>query len=254
MFGDDISLSYLLTSFTLDECIKNTFISAITWVYFHELGHLSQEHGIYRFKQDELNIISEVKDTNNDELTQEESIIYHATELAADYYSTVTCVCELVRQFSKSEWKVAISFLMTGLPIVLFHFHGTAFEKEQEEPKGSHPYPLTRLELMAPLTYEFLSIVNTDERVEYVNLCGYSVFSVSLFWLRKVHFEPEYVSHYILHGISNRKDILNYLKFIIPAWDSVEPSIRGMYHYGSDIHLLKFSDHLRGSVLNSSPI
>ncbi len=33
---------------SLEDCKKNMFISGITWLFFHELGHLVQEHGKVR--------------------------------------------------------------------------------------------------------------------------------------------------------------------------------------------------------------
>ena len=45
VYGDREKLP---TCFEEDEHVKNIFVAAITWVFFHELGHLMQEHGVIR--------------------------------------------------------------------------------------------------------------------------------------------------------------------------------------------------------------
>ncbi|MFP1914362.1 hypothetical protein ACLEEZ_02175 [Lonsdalea quercina] len=196
-----------------DVCIQNTFISAITWIYFHEFGHLSQEHGRIRglYTDNKTNIISELFIAGDSEFTSRKSALWHATEIAADYFATTMCVLELCRKFDSSELDRAINFLFTGLSIVLFRFQGSYFYVKQQAPSGSHPNPLTRLELMSPLIFEILSRPNTEDRHKLVNICGLSVYSVSLFWTRKIYSEPEYPKHFILEGIVNKDDILHYL-------------------------------------------
>lgn len=230
--------------------IKNTFISAISWVYFHELGHLSQDHGRIRglYADNEMNIISEMFIDGGSELTSNKSTLWHATELAADFFSTTMCVAELYRQFDSSNIYAAINFLSIGLPIVLFRLQGSSFYVEQEAPAGSHPNPLTRLELMAPLIYEVLSSPNTEERQKLVHICGVSVYRVSLFWTRKIYNKPEYPEHFVLHGVSNKDDILQYLGHVIPVWDEISKDINDNFNFGSKRMILQFSNSLRSRV------
>lgn len=250
MWTESEHFNKMLSLTSENNCIQNTFISSITWVYFHELGHLSQDHGRIRglYSDNEINIMSEMFIDGGSELTSYKSTLWHATELAADFFSTTLCVYELCRHFNSSNIYAAINFLSIGLPIVLFRLQGSSFYVEQGAPAGSHPNPLTRLELMAPLIYEVLSSPNTEERRKLVHICGVSVYSVSLFWTRSIYNEPIYQDHFMLHGIVNKDDILQYLGYIIPVWDEISKDINDNFNFGPKRMVLEFSDNLRSSV------
>lgn len=48
-FQDDPVYDELLPSeFSKEDYRKNMFLSGLTWVFFHEIGHLNQEHGVLR--------------------------------------------------------------------------------------------------------------------------------------------------------------------------------------------------------------
>lgn len=238
-----------------NDCIKNVFISAISWVYFHEFGHLSQEHGRIRglHKGNRINVITEMYVTGDSTLSPQDSAVWHLTELAADYFATIMCVNEIRRHFGPSEVEQAITYLTIGLPLVLFRFQNTSFYINQDPPSGTHPNPLTRLEVISPLIYEFLSEKNTDERKIIVNLCGVSTFSVSLFWTRIVYKEPKYPHHFILSGIVNRNDILEYLSHLIPVWDNISKEVHNSFTFAPKFFIITFTNELRKHVKMATP-
>ena len=82
--------------------IKNMFIGALTWVLFHELGHLTQEHGYIRLKFGGIGVNTHIEDCESDgsqPLNGKAAIISHATEFAADVEAINWCIVELVRHF-----------------------------------------------------------------------------------------------------------------------------------------------------------
>ncbi|WP_367144340.1 hypothetical protein [Pantoea stewartii] len=108
------------------ECAKNIFLAGLTWVYFHELGHLTQGHSLIRERYgSSMNIISELHSNEISFKDNNASAIWHVTEIAADYFSTCMCVAEITRQLKKREnYAVHIIFLTCGISLMLHRFQG----------------------------------------------------------------------------------------------------------------------------------
>lgn len=87
---------------TRPDSIKNIFIGAFTFVIFHELGHLIQEHGYIRKKFGDIGTNTHIEDCESDgehPLTGMAAIISHVTEFAADVEAVNWCIVELMRHF-----------------------------------------------------------------------------------------------------------------------------------------------------------
>jgi len=88
------------------DSIRNMFIGALTWVFFHEMGHLMQEHGHIRAKfgsQCSEVLIEDCEAVGSRILGPTESLISHVTEFAADVEAVQWCTQELVRHFLPEE-------------------------------------------------------------------------------------------------------------------------------------------------------
>jgi hypothetical protein len=80
-------------SFTREDFQNNFLAAALTWVFAHEIGHLTQEHGYIRSKfgntgEANLEIHECEVMSSSASLSPATSAIYHATELAADFEAT----------------------------------------------------------------------------------------------------------------------------------------------------------------------
>lgn len=237
---------------------KNMFIAAITWVYFHELGHLTQEHGYIRSQK--LNVgtklIEECYAQGGDLIKGEASALYHATEMAADFEAINFCLGELVRHFKGEDLKASIYLFICGISCVLYRFHGNKSLALDSEPIGTHPNPLVRLENVIPQIYEFLSIPELHSHIGVelnrkmmLELCNQASSAAGLFWLRRLNTSLDKPEDYFLTGNLNRANGKSYMRAIIGAWDEVEPTVRDLRRFGSSFGVLRFSTHTRQSVV-----
>ncbi|MGV2880582.1 hypothetical protein [Pantoea vagans] len=254
LWGDKAQLSELLTLATKEQAIQNIYMAAITWVYFHELGHLDQEHGVIRYNKSShfSSTLVECDVQNKETMTGEKSALWHVTEIAADFYATTTCVTEIMRHFTDlKDARIAANYLVSAIAIVLHRFNGDNSFEEQSIPIGSHPKPFVRLELALPVIFERLSVPDSDERKQLINTGGRSAMSVSLYWLR-VHTKFDGIpDHYFIEGMLTRPGVADYLKIIISKWDEIEPKVMSLNRFGKGWQILRFSTALRERLENN---
>ena len=153
---------------------RNSYLSALTWVFFHELGHLKQGH---------LNItppnlahqFSESYSLSKNNLAADQSALSHCLELAADCFATMHVSDELLRHFFKepSELEKAIASFFIGISVAIYTFTDSDFEAIPQHPEGSHPPPILRLEMMLPRAVEYFSylkVLNGYTKEKYYDL------------------------------------------------------------------------------------
>lgn len=252
-------LEMLPSIFSTEARITNMFIGAITWVFFHELGHLKQEHGYIRSKfigTDSLSI-QECYIDSSEQISSKASAIFHATEMAADFEAINSCISELIRHFKGKDLKAAIYLFVCGVSCVLYRFHGANSLIIDENPNGSHPNPIVRLENIIPQIYEFLSIPELHEHIEIelprkiiLELCNQAAVASGVFWLRNNTDQPDIPENYFLMGNLNRPMGKNYLSEIINVWDEIEPTIKSIRRFGTCFGILRFSKQTRDALKN----
>ena len=262
LFQDDAQpLNLLATHFSKEAYTSNMFIGAITWIFFHELGHLNQEHGYIRnvLNGTTISSIHECNINTKKLIKGKESAISHVTELAADFEAVHFCILELIRQFKGDNLKPSIFIFMCGISCVLYRFHGANPFIKEEVPIGSHPNPLIRLENMVPQIYEYLSIpalhkvINIElSRESLVKMCQTASTTVGLFWLKINYIKPKISDIFFLMGPLNRPGMISYLSIIIKTWDEIEPTIKTVRRTGTKLGLLNFTEELR-TLLNNIP-
>lgn len=252
-------IEMLPSIFTSEAHRKNIFIAAITWVFFHELGHLKQEHGYIRskFLNYQVDLISECNIEDSRLIEGKAAAIYHVTEMAADFEAVDTCISELIRHFSGEDLKAAIYLFVCGVSSTLYRFHGDKSLILDNVPEGSHPNPLTRLENIIPQIYEFLSISDLHQHIGIVldrkrilGICNQAATAAGLFWLRCRTEKPEIPDNYFLMGNLNRANGKEYLCKIVETWDEIEPEIKALRRFGHYYGVLQFSQHTRDSIFS----
>lgn len=243
-----------------EHCCKNMFISGITWILFHELGHLLQEHGHIRSLYDcnEGNKIVDCAANDsetNTKLSGKASAVSHVTEMAADYYAIVSCLRALLHHFEGDELKSEVRCFSSVLALVLYRFHGCSSYIPTEAPEGSHPPPLIRLEQTAPLIFELYSKLTSIKRLDLINITSWSSYTVGLFWLRKNNqMNPELPDDFFLAGSLQRPGMVRYHKVMIDTWDEIKPIIDSVKRIDDHFSELQFSDEYRKKLTSLKSI
>jgi hypothetical protein len=238
---------------------KQMFISGITWIFYHELGHLIQEHGYIRThynchaSTDIVDCAS--NDIENDSvLSGKPSAVSHVTEMAADYYATVSCLLALLMHFEGDELEAETRSFTSALALVLYRFHGINPYERTETPKGTHPQPLFRLEQTMPLLFELYSMIDlanekkfTLNRLDLVNITSWSSFTAGIFWLRKGT-QKVIPEDFMISGSLQRPGMVEYHRAMVDIWDEIKPEIDRIKRHGNPYAELQFSDQYRNTL------
>jgi hypothetical protein len=251
-------IDYLPAKFPLEARITNTFIAAITWVYFHELGHLSQEHGFFRDRLGgkRSSRISEMTDESGlENQSGEGPNVFHATELAADYFSVSICRLELMNHFKGEDLEEAIHFYTCGISCALYRFNVKKPYMLDEFPVGSHPMPIVRLENILPMIYEYFDSEPIRSygdikmsRRGLVYSCNRAASTVGLFWNREHMLYPNLVNDLLIQGILQRENLRLYMRVIIDTWDNIREEVMQLDRFAIQDSLLFFTDIFRTIV------
>jgi len=247
--------------------IRNMFIGALTWVFFHEIGHLTQEHGYIRKKFGGRKLETRIEDCESDgssELGARASLISHVTEFAADVEAVQWCIQELYRHFlpekgngtehDLKEFQSNLFLMVAGISCALYRFNGDRAVDPTEHPVGSHPTPVRRLEVCLPNVYEKLDFggigheVHRLNRSELVYICTGAADSAGFFWLRRQAVGNEIPAHFLTKGLLRDPFKASYWAAIIRAWDEMEPEIRKIRRFGSPIGVLSFTSEFRSQI------
>jgi hypothetical protein len=249
----------LNTVITEEESVRAMFISGITWIFFHEVGHLIQEHGhirqFYRGSKD-TNIVDSPTQVNDEKQQVEgfEAAVSHVTEFAADFYATVSCLRGLHHNFTNiEEFEETLRSFAAVIALIFYRFHGTTDYTPEKIPVGSHPKPLIRLEQNAPIffefiTPEFLNHRNSKlDRLSIINMTSWASITIGLFWLRK-HYQKIIPVDFFLSGSFQRPGMIEYHQVIIATWDEIKPVIDSVKRIDDYYSELKFSDEYREKI------
>ncbi|WP_369050622.1 hypothetical protein [Burkholderia gladioli] len=262
----------LPTCFNDEEHVKNMFVAAITWVYFHEISHLMQEHGVIRDefgpRDDGAKKTTDVHDfeaAQDKLIVGREALVSHVTELAADFEATNFYVIELLRHVrhpdfvddeARPEVFSGLIYLMVcGLSLVFFRFNGNQPILPTAIVEGSHPKPLTRLEITIPQIFESLdgsvarTMVDHDfDRRQLVSLCAKAAFSATLYWSMTKTENHQFDDRFMLKGLLSNPVVLQYLQPIVENWDEMLPRVKEVRRFGFPLGLMNFTDSFRKRI------
>ncbi len=239
--------------------VKNMFIGAITWVFFHELGHLWQEHGYIRGQANGLTVveIDELQDEiHGNSASLEEATVRHVTEIAADHFATQKCMVDLIRHFKADELAANIQLIICGISCVLYRFNRGRSYKLSDTPQGTHPQPLVRLEFILPMFHEFFDLETVRNQAELKesrkNLVTKSHISASImgvFWNQESCFYPNLLQELLTKGVLNRPILVCYTRIIIAKWDKLKLLFDKACRFNCQSTFLFFTDEYR-NLLN----
>ncbi len=247
------------------DSVRNMFIGGLTWVFFHELGHLMQEHGYIRSKFGGGKFVSSIVDceaNGSSDLDPRAAVISHVTEFAADVEAISFCVAELVRHFLPTEEHAAdehfllefrsnLYLMMCGISCALYLFAGSRPRDAEPVPEGTHPTPMRRLEICLPNVFERLDYGGQGQKLhglnrkQLVHLCSGAAYSVGAYWLSPYSKQPGVPNHVMPMGMLQDPYRDSYWSEIVKAWDEILPAVKEARRFGSDFGLLHFTKELR---------
>jgi len=252
--------------FTLESCIKNMFLSALTWVYYHELGHLMQEHGMVRNNvvgSATKNTIGEIDSHAKIPLTGRAALISHATELAADFEATTLCVFSSALHFLKESSDLCDAEVFTGniylltcsLACIFYRFNGGTAGAMGTPITGSHPSAIYRIEIIAPHIYELADRLLKENGFEMTNGRLISVVKQaadlgSLYYNYSITSASEKTIDLFIKGFTNRPEFKPYSREIVNIWDEIYPTIVASRRFGIDAGLMQLTDAFRQFSFN----
>lgn len=256
--------------FNKKDNINNMFMASLTFIFFHELGHLMQQHGRIRavFLENAIEdlMIDECNINNSTPLTEKQAAVSHTTELAADSSAISRYIFELMRHFSEEDiirdgdkgtlFLGAVQLFVSGVSCLFYRFRGVESGRLEQTPFGTHPLPLVRLEINLPHIYEMLSFPVIDEimghklnRESIVKLVSRAAYSGAFFWLvRSQDRSLGIPENYLFKGLLASEELKKYIKCIIETWDEIKPMI-DLYNLDEmPFSKLNFTDELRTAV------
>jgi hypothetical protein len=270
-YGDRVKLP---TCFNDEDIVRNMFFAAITWVYFHEIGHLMQEHGVIRKEFVEggggtvqATDVCDFEASNNKRLVGREALVSHVTELAADFEATSYYVMELLRhvtaeEFADDDQRIEvlsglIYLMVCGLSLVFFRFNGSQPILPTTVVEGSHPPPLTRLEINVTQIFEGLDMLGKAidhglDRKHLVFLCAKAALSATLYWSMTKSENHRLDDRFLLKGILSNPVVLEYLQPIVACWDEILPRIQEVRRFDSPLSSMTFTDSFRMRIATVS--
>ncbi|UZE14544.1 hypothetical protein [Pseudomonas sp. B21-053] len=264
--------------------INNMFMGALTWVFFHELGHAAQDHGVIRknncetvcnltssanndpVHDDEYSYTQEVNAQADKKLSHQDSLIHHITELAADSEATCLAVHDLLRHavpaedwdnglkdFSKLNWQFIVDncyLMIAGIACTFFRFNNGRATPEQASATGSHPNAFFRMEMTVRQICRQLKFVAMGAGHEITDreiliIAKQAADLSALFWYYEISDQAMPMEDLLIRGLTERPEFKSYTAEIINAWDDLTPQILEVRSFGSKLGILHFDEEHR---------
>ncbi|MEG2976039.1 MAG: hypothetical protein RR882_08150 [Comamonas sp.] len=266
--------------------VNNFFAAGITYLFGHEIGHLIQEHTHIRSQfgganAADLAIDESDASNSNQELTQDQSVIWHVTELAADHEAVSWCLSEIFRHVVISQenpkeldlideehgrlfMENSLIFAL-AMTCVHFRFNGIKAITPAETPVGSHPHPMLRIELnifqlIGGLDFYKRAFKMNFSKKEISLYINKGVTAANILWVND-YFEPERNKvELIVGGVINHNNTKKYLKPIISKWDQISDYVESIKRFktvefgdknSQDFGMMFFDEHFRNTFVEN---
>lgn len=258
LFGEqdaDVSTT-LPTEFQLEDCQHIMFVAAFTWVVFHELGHLTQEHGYIRrhfskWKPSNL-FMGECEIFGQHELNEQDVGFFQVTELAADFEAVDWCILDLMTTFSGADYIASSYLLVCGISCVVQRFFDGQPLDKNGKIHGTHPNPILRMEFVVPHVIELLDSEIVREktahgftRLELSDLLSKASYSSVLYWHHRFRADPLEARNLLLQGMVVRSEAQIHLRKMVEFWDLLASEVEKVRRFGSPLALMSFTDEIR---------
>lgn len=148
-----------------NKTIKDILLATITWIIYHELSHVNQQHFTYI----QNNMFFELNETvgNSNNLNH----IRHCLELYADYEAIIHSISDILNHVKNSTFELDyLLFIFNyGVASALMYFNNKKDDSLKLSLNNTHPSPRLRMELISfyvITTLKLLTLVNKKYHTE----------------------------------------------------------------------------------------
>ena len=245
--------------FDVEDCQHIMFVAAFTWVIFHELGHLTQEHGVIRRRFAEIKThqleIADCEIFGEHTLDQSAIGCFHATELAADFEAIDWCILDLMTTFSEEQYIPSVYMLVCGISCVTHRFYDGQPLDSEGKLFGTHPNPILRMEFILPHIVELLDsdIVrektnHQTDRTALSDLLSKAAYSSVFYWNIRFQSDAETAANLLVKGMVEKSEVQLHLREIIRVWDTLSPVVKKVRRFGPPLSIMDFTDEIRNKL------
>jgi hypothetical protein len=244
--------------FALLEAAEFMFASGLTFVLFHEIAHINQQHGRLRAKYATKDVsqtdISEFESLHGDEpMRCDLAAIYHATEFAADF-EALDWMSGSLRVLCEDEGLVDHAYLQCAIvSCIMVLFNGDQPLRLDPEPVGTHPYPLPRMDLWVKCYAERLQLLSRSKQLNVKSDEIFKRLSDASFWalIKWLHrsqlpHDPEYAG--FIKGAIAHPNYDSYMRVVIDMWTREYELAREARKYGSALAVQYYTNEFRAKV------
>ena len=266
-----------------DSFVNNIFLAALTWIFFHELGHAAQDHGLIREKNldtesststsvndeqpynEEYSYTQEAHSQTDKKLSHHNSLIYHVTELAADSEATCTTIFEILKhaatvenldalgKLPKLNWKFILDncyLMIAGISCIFFRFNNDRATPTQASATGTHPNAFFRMEMVVRQICRQLKFIakEAEHKIsdrEILRLAKQAADLSALFWHHEISDQTISEEDLLIRGLAERPEFKSYTAELITTWDNLIPQIFEARRFGSRLGILHFDKEHR---------
>lgn len=230
------------------------FISGVSFVIYHELGHLNQNHGAIRarYGAGSAASISEFQVAGAATLLGDQAAISHATELAADF-EALDWLAMMLAPYKGEEFLDHAYLQCAIVSCVMLMFHGGRPARMDMTPSGTHPPSILRMDFWVRAYAERIVLFSpqlglTKGRQEILKFLDDTSFLALLSCLTRLGCmdDPEYQDFCI--GSTTHPNYKSYMKSVINIWSQHDDESRSSRRFGGVGSVLYFSDEHRVMV------
>ncbi|MBC3487156.1 hypothetical protein HU750_15905 [Pseudomonas sp. SWRI50] len=251
-----LGIHMLPSRFDMFEAAELMYQFGLSFVIFHELGHLNQNHGAIRAKYSNAPVnltLNEFGISAGGKFTGELAAIFHATELAADYEALDWMASFLQVQYSGEEYYDLAYMQCASVSFIMLVFNGDEPVRFDKEPTGSHPYPVIRMDLWMQAYYERLVITSGRLGIDapkadiHKRFCD-AAYMALMKWMTRLQLpdEPQYTGHTL--GATTHPNFKEYMHAVVGIWSRECEDALASRKFGTPLGVAYYTDELRAVI------
>ncbi|MEM5435958.1 hypothetical protein [Paraburkholderia diazotrophica] len=222
------------------QCKMLMFETTLEWVFFHELAHLAQGHLEIREQRAPTGSVGRVEEMladGSEPLQGVAALISHVTEIAADVEGFTTYI-QYRYLATRGKIPYAVVYMMVcGLTCLFNRFFGQSGDHFDPVPRGSHPNPAARWELLFQTIYGYFLDARVRGRIpdweysqeELIAQLTEASTLANMYWRIRYLEERGDLPSFMRVAKVDSPEVRSYLREIVATLDEVTPDIKRLY-------------------------
>lgn len=263
----------------LAQCVETIFCLAVTWLFKHESSHLLQNHG--QIRADAMPIggdkylpldVSEFSIPGDYQPQSEsESLVWHVTELAADYeavYGTIStlylnrlAMAAVIPGAKGVVQRSDLWMLFVAINLIFFRFWEGNKKVFSSIVNGTHPHPAIRSHMAARAVFSAInnpanqSVLGTSFTLQdLLDIADDAFTSSVLYWAARHVSDDEFKTSFLELAAGLSVDSLEYLGKARRVWDAVKIPATNYHLNKGWAQILEFDSDLLWKIDNADYI